>query len=191
MCQVLFDFFVAVAGLVAEFDRYRLACEELGSWGIDSLEKISKAYDTSGANCESAVFEAYRSVIETFRGSEFQSRFLESVDRVHGRVISKLRDQIPSLGKDRIMLFAFLSQGLSYTTIGVILRCDSKQNLYNKRQRLVDTIKETPPTWISSSVFCQTVPHAATDRMSCRHTLKSRLEGVYIPSDSNTLLSLL
>ena len=128
-----------------EFDRYRLACEELGSLGIDSLDKISKAYDTSGANCETAVFEAYRSVIETFRGPEFQSRFLESVDRVHGKVIAKLRDQIPSLGDDRIMLFAFLSQGLSYTTIGVILRSDSKQNLYNKRQRLVDTIKEKDP----------------------------------------------
>lgn len=128
-----------------EFDRYRLACEELGFWGMASLEKINKAYDTSGANCEAAVFEAYRSVIEAFRGSEFQSRFLDGIDQVHDNVISKLRTQIPSLGEDRVLFFAFLSQGLSYTTIGVILRSDSKQNLYNKRKRLVDTIKEKDP----------------------------------------------
>lgn len=126
-------------------DRIRLACEELGSWGFGIIDSISRAYYSSGSNYESAIFSAFKSEIENFRTPASQKRFLENVDNSHDNVITKLTAQIPSLGQKRIMLFAYLTQGLSYTTISVILQEDSKQNLYNKRQRLVETIKDNNP----------------------------------------------
>ena len=131
--------------MILEADSMRLAYEELASWGFASIDVINKAYSSAGSNYESAVFSAYKTVIESFRSPESQSRFIETFDKTHDSVISKLREQVPSLGHDRLMLFAYLAHGWSYTTISVILRENSKQNLYNKRQRLIDTIRDKDP----------------------------------------------
>lgn len=143
-----------------EFDDFRMACNELFAMGQESIDSINQAYYAAGNNKTTAVYAAYHDIISRFKAEDFQNRFLESVDKSHGGIVTRLQQQIPSLGRDRVLLFAYLVHGFSYATISVILGDKSKSNIYNRRQRLVETIKEkTPP---DMDLFLRHLPNRPT-----------------------------
>lgn len=125
-------------------DRYRLACEELESFGFEVFDKIGQVY-YSAENNPVAVVKAYGSIIEKLRDEEFQNKVIAGIDKTHDGVVTKLGSQIPSISQSRLVFFAYLVQGLSYTTISVIMNANQRQNLYDIRKRLVQTIKKYDP----------------------------------------------
>lgn len=127
-----------------EADRYRLACEELESFGFEVFDRIGRVYYSSENNPVSVV-KAYGLMINKLREEEFLNRFITSIDNTHDGVVSRLKAQIPSLSRSRLLFFAYLVQGLSYTTISVIMNCNQRQNLYDIRKRLVQKIKKSDP----------------------------------------------
>lgn len=130
--------------LLMEADRYRLACEELESFGFEAFDKIGRAYYSSENNPVSVV-KAYGSMIGKLRDEKYQDVIIENIDKTNGGVISLLESELPSLSRSRKVFFAYLVQGLSYTTISVIMDCNQRQNLYDLRKRLVQTIKKNAP----------------------------------------------
>lgn len=128
-----------------ETDRYRLACEELGSLGFESMDRISAAYYYPSSQIKTAMLEAYESEIEKFRSEEFQNKLLDNLDKKYDGLIIKLKEQMPSLTRNRIMLFAYLVLGLSYTSIKVIMGSRSRQNVYDMRWQLISAIKKANP----------------------------------------------
>ena len=133
-----------------EADQYRLAAEELTTFGINAFDKVGKAYYSAENNPQS-VIDAYKSEIDKFQGKEFRDHFLEIVDKTHDGVITKIRSQVPTVSGNRLFFFALVTQGYSYSTISLIMGSRSRQNLYDMRKRLVGTIqRESPP---DSSLF--------------------------------------
>ena len=133
-----------------EADQYRLAAEELTTFGINAFDKVGKAYYSAENNPQS-VIDAYKSEIDKFQGKEFRDHFLEIVDKTHDGVITKIRSQVPTVSGNRLFFFALVTQGYSYSTISLIMGSRSRQNLYDIRKRLVGTIqRESPP---DSSLF--------------------------------------
>ena len=132
------------AETLLEVDRYRLAYEEIASFGLESFDIIGRAFYSS-ENSPLSVVEAYGSRIKKLRDEEFLNIFIDNIDKTHDGIISMLNKEIPGLSKSRLALFAFLVQGFSYTTISVILDCNQRQNLYDMRKRLVEKIKKSSP----------------------------------------------
>ena len=132
------------AETLLEVDRYRLAYEEIASFGLESFDIIGRAFYSS-ENSPLSVVEAYGSRIKKLRDEEFLNKFIDNIDKTHDGIISMLNKEIPGLSKSRLALFAFLVQGFSYTTISVILDCNQRQNLYDMRKRLVEKIKKSSP----------------------------------------------
>lgn len=130
--------------LLMEADRYRLALKELESFGFEAFDKIGRAY-YSAENSPESVVKAYGSIIGKLRDKSYQDGFIENIDKTHDGVISLLTSELPSLSDSRMRFFAYLVQGLSYTTISVIMDCNQRQNLYDLRKRLVRTIKKSSP----------------------------------------------
>ena len=134
--------------LQLQLDRYLMACEELKYANIASLDPISEAYyKSSRARREQDILSAYRSVIEQFRNdTSYRSRLFAAIDRTNDHVITKLKDQVPSIHDNLLALFAYLVYGFSYTTISLILHETTKQYLYNRRHDLISLInKNNPP----------------------------------------------
>lgn len=136
---------IAEEEMKLETDRYRLACEELGSLGFESMDRISAAYYYPSSQIKTAMLEAYESEIEKFRSEEFQNKLLDNLDKKYDGLIIKLKEQMPSLTRNRIMLFAYLVLGLSYTSIKVIMGSRSRQNVYDMRWQLISAIKTANP----------------------------------------------
>lgn len=130
--------------LLMEADRYRLACEELGAFGFEAFDKIGRAYYSSENNPRS-VLKAYGLMIEKLREEKYQDLFINNIDKTHGGVVSMLEAELPLLSRSRKVFFAYLVQGFSYTTISVIMDCNQRQNLYDLRRRLIQTIKKNTP----------------------------------------------
>ena len=127
-----------------ETDRLRLACEELESFGFEAFDKVGRAY-YSAENSPVSVVKAYGSMIEKLRNKGYEDLFIANIDKTHDGVVTRLESQIPKLSRTRLVFFAYLVQGLSYTTISVIMNCNQRQNLYDIRKRLVQTIKKNSP----------------------------------------------
>lgn len=132
------------AETLLEVDRYRLAYEEIASFGLESFDIIGRAYYSS-ENSPFSVVKAYGSRIMRLRDEKFLNQFIDNIDKTHDGIVSLLNKEILGLSKSRLALFAFLVQGFSYTTISVILDCNQRQNLYDMRKRLVEKIKKSSP----------------------------------------------
>ena len=135
-----------------EADRYILACDEMASFGMASIDSVGKAF-YSAENNPASVVKAYGAIISRMREEVFMDRFLENVDRINNGVLTKLKTQIPSLSKSRVQLFAYLVQGFSYSTISVIMGSNQRQNLYDMRKRLIQTIEKS--TAVDKNLFLQ------------------------------------
>ena len=121
-----------------------MACEELESFGFEAFDKVGRAY-YSAENSPVSVVKAYGSMIEKLRNKGYEDLFIANIDKTHDGVVTRLESQIPKLSRTRLVFFAYLVQGLSYTTISVIMNCNQRQNLYDIRKRLVQTIKKNSP----------------------------------------------
>ena len=141
-------------------DRYRLACEELESFGFEVFDRIGQVY-YSAENNPVSVVKAYGSIIEKLRDEEYQKKVIASIDKTHDGVVTKLESQIPSISQSRLVFFAYLVQGLSYTTISVIMDANQRQNLYDIRKRLVQTIKKNAPA--DENLFLSYLENRTTD----------------------------
>ena len=129
-----------------EFDDYRHASRELMDLGLRGIGHISEAYYVSGNNKAEATLNAYKSMVSgIWSNRDTRAEFVEKVDRANGNVITKLREQIPSLSEAQVMLFAYIVCGFSYTTTSVIMGDHSKQYVYTRKKRLVDTIRKKSP----------------------------------------------
>ena len=129
-----------------ELDNYRHASQELMALGLRGISSISEAYYVSGNNKAEATLRAYKSMVSRlWTDPDTRSEFVEKVDRANGNVITKLREQLPSLPETQVMLFAYIVCGFSYTTTSVIMGDHSKQYVYTRKKRLVDTIQKKDP----------------------------------------------
>ena len=129
-----------------ELDNYKHASQELMAMGLRGISSISEAYYVSGNNKAEATLRAYKSMVSRiWSDPDTRSEFVEKVDRANGNVITKLREQLPSLPETQVMLFAYLVCGFSYTTTSVIMGEHSKQYVYTRKKRLVDTIQKKDP----------------------------------------------
>lgn len=129
-----------------ELDNYRHASQELMALGLRGISSISEAYYVSGNNKAEATLRAYKSMVSRlWSDPDTRSEFVEKVDRANGNVITKLREQLPSLPETQVMLFAYIVCGFSYTTTSVIMGDHSKQYVYTRKKRLVDTIQKKDP----------------------------------------------
>lgn len=129
-----------------EFDNYRHASQELLSMGLRGIDNISSAYYESGNNKADATLKAYKSVVsQMWSDTETRSELIEKVDLANRNAITKLKEQVPSLTESQIMLFTYIVCGFSYTTTSVIMGDRSKQYVYTRKKRLVDSIKKTNP----------------------------------------------
>ena len=141
-------------------EQYSFACEELGSLGLDSLDRISEAYDSPENLRPKYLLEAYEKVTERFRkDKDFQRRFLDNVDKTHENAIIRLKVQVPELSDSQILLFAYLIQGFSYTTISVLM-AKKRQYIYDRRWNLVKTITDSNPT--DKDFFLSCIPNRPT-----------------------------
>ena len=145
-----------------ETDRFRLACDELGAMGFESIDRISEAYYYPHSQIKAAMLNAYESEIARFQTQEFQNRLIENIDKKYNGVITKLKEQMPSLTRNRILLFAYLVMGLSYTTIKVIMGSRSRQNIYDMRWQLIAAIKKENPA--DMDLFLSYLPNHPTRR---------------------------
>ena len=129
-----------------ELDNYRHASQELMSMGLRGIASISEAYYVSGNNKAEATLKAYKSMVSRiWSDPDIRSEFVEKVDRANGNIITKLREQIPSLPETQVMLFAYIVCGFSYTTTSVIMGDHTKQYVYTRKKRLVDAIQIKAP----------------------------------------------
>ena len=129
-----------------ELDNYKHASQELMALGLRGISSISEAYYVSGNNKAEATLRAYKSMVSRlWTDPDTRSEFVEKVDRANGNVITKLREQLPSLPETQVMLFAYIVCGFSYTTTSVIMGDHSKQYVYTRKKRLVDTIQKKDP----------------------------------------------
>ena len=125
-----------------KFDQYSFAYEELSKLGLESLDKISKAYDAPESMKAKYLLTAFEQVAKRFRSDMvFQDRFIDNVDKAHDGVITKLKSQVPDLSHNQILLYAYLAQDFSYTTISVLM-AKNRQNIYDRRWNLVKSISE-------------------------------------------------
>ena len=114
--------------------------------GLRGIDNISSAYYESGNNKADATLKAYKSVVsQMWSDTETRSELIEKVDRANRNAITKLKEQVPSLTESQIMLFTYIVCGFSYTTTSVIMGDRSKQYVYTRKKRLVDSIKKTNP----------------------------------------------
>lgn len=129
-----------------ELDNYKHASQELMAMGLRGISSISEAYYVSGNNKAEATLRAYKSMVSRIWSDPYtRSEFVEKVDQANGNVITKLRGQLPTLPETQVMLFAYIVCGFSYTTTSVIMGDHSKQYVYTRKKRLVDTIQKKDP----------------------------------------------
>ena len=129
-----------------ELDNYRHASQELMAMGLRGISRISDAYYVSGNNKAEATLKAYKSIVtQIWSDSDTRSEFVEKVNRANGNVITKLKEQLPTLPETQVMLFAYIVCGFSYTTTSVIMGDHSKQYVYTRKKRLVDSIQKKDP----------------------------------------------
>ena len=145
----------------AKCDEFKFACEELGSLGFKSFDKIVDECYSLGKNGQTALMRAYKRLVAQFQNEGgFNEAFVTRVDKSHEYVISRLKEQIPELGDNQVLLFACMVQGLSYTTMTFLMSNKDKQYLYDRRQSLIKKINEKDP--IDKELFLSYLPNRPT-----------------------------
>jgi hypothetical protein len=128
-------------------DQFKFACEELGALGFKSFDRIVEECYSLGNKGQAALMKAYKRLVGQFHNEEgFKNTLITKVDNSHQQVISRLKEQVPELGENQILLFACMVQGLSYTTMTFLMANKDKQYLYDRRRSLIKIINDKDPS---------------------------------------------
>ena len=137
---------IAEAEKQIKFDKYCIASEELTDLGFKSFDHIIQECSALGSRGERILDKAYDRLVMQFQNEEkYKQTFVDSIDKTHEGIVTKLKNQMPELGDKQIMLFACFVQGLSYSTMSVLMANKQRQYLYDRRQSLIKSIKGKSP----------------------------------------------
>lgn len=113
--------------------------------GFDTMDRLCEAYYTSGHVKDKKLLSSFELLLMRFRkDKEYQAVFESKVDQIHGGLLSRMREQMPTLHEEDFILSSYVLSGLSYNSISVIMDTN-KSNIYNKVTRLRQKIEKSAP----------------------------------------------
>lgn len=94
-------------------------------------------------NLQSKIIKEVKSIVEELRSDPKTQKELEQgLNEDYDNVVKKLREQLPKIKEEDILLFCFCASGFSSTTISTLMEKD-KQYVYNRIYRLKNRISSS------------------------------------------------
>ena len=133
---------------VAEDLQARMgAMQQLGDRKIpiDALDRLCEQYYIyeGTENLQPRILKEVRAIVEGLRNDTAAQKALEqSLDKLTGGVMQRLRSAFPKWKEEDYLLFLFTASGFSSTTISTLLEKD-KPYVYNRLYRIKERIKSS------------------------------------------------
>lgn len=111
----------------------------------DALDRLCEQYYVYEGtdNLQPKILKEVKSIVEGLRSDPKTQKDLEqSLNEDYDNVVKKLREQLPKIKEEDVLLFCFCSSGFSSTTISTLLEKD-KPYVYNRLYRLKGRISSS------------------------------------------------